>query len=378
MGKRSIIGFIGLGSLALALTGCGIFQGEQVLKEIDNPPEEATYTDNLDEVSEESQEQENNTTDENEAGEVTEPETGESGDTGEEVDATVKRQLYLLDANGMVVPQTLELPKAESNEVAKQALEYLVKGGPVTELLPNGFEAVLPTGTEIISLNLKDGTLTVDVSKEFAEYRPEDEQKILQAMTYTLTQFENVERIKLWINGQVKEEMPVNGTPIVDGYSRANGINIHSKDGVDLMDSEAVTLYYPAQDGDLVYHVPVTQHVETSDLEDYSSIVQALVDGPSFELNLLHIFNPGTSLAEDPTVENGVINLTFNENILNNVEEASITDEVMETLVLTLTDISGIDAVNVEVENIEQVFNEGGTAYTEPVTRETFVPTESL
>src|SRR5699024_402390 len=96
----------------------------------------------------------------NEATTVEESEETNSDDgadlQGEESDEdslgeTVKRELYLIDADGMVAPQTVELPKSE--QVATQAMEYLVKGGPVTDILPNGFEAVLPQGTEILGLN---------------------------------------------------------------------------------------------------------------------------------------------------------------------------------------------------------------------------------
>src|SRR5690625_3051703 len=100
----------------------------------------------------------------------------------------------------MVAAQTLELPISDNKEVATQVLTYLIKGGPVTPILPNGFQAVLPEGTEILGLSLQeDGTLIVDVSEEFEDYEAEDELKILQAMTYTLTQFDSVDRIKLWI-----------------------------------------------------------------------------------------------------------------------------------------------------------------------------------
>ncbi|WP_153464712.1 GerMN domain-containing protein [Sediminibacillus terrae] len=371
MRKRSLIITVGIVSAAFGLTGCGVFQGEQTLKEMDTPPEEASLTDNLDEVTEEEGQQAEEDSQETEGTEA-------GTDTEEAEPTTVERQLYLLDANGMVVPQTLELPQLESKEVAKQALEYLVKDGPVTELLPDGFEAVLPAGTTINSLNLKEGTLTVDVSEEFAEYQAEDEQKILQSMTYTLTQFENVDKVKLQINGKAKEEMPVSGTPIGKGVSRANGINIYNGDNIDLMDSKAVTLYYPAQQGEQVYHVPVTQHVEAEDAEDFASIVQALVDGPSLDLNLLNVFNAGTSLTAEPTIKDGVLTLDFNENILNSVENASIADEVMETLVLTLTDQPGVEAVDVNVADMEEIYNEAGTAYTEPVTKSMFVPTGNL
>ena len=68
-------------------------------------------------------------------------------------------------------------------------MEYLVANGPVTDMLPNDFRAVLPEDTEL-SVNIKDGVATVDFSKEFKNYQPEDEMKILQSITWTLTQFD--------------------------------------------------------------------------------------------------------------------------------------------------------------------------------------------
>ncbi|MCT2537916.1 GerMN domain-containing protein [Aquibacillus koreensis] len=373
MKKHSLWIYMGIISISLILlSGCGLFQGEQTLEEVDAPPEEASYTDDLDEATD-------GETDGETEGENEDAGTDEGTEAGEEAEVveTVERQLYLLDSNGMIVPQTVELPK--DKEVAKQTLEYLVKGGPVTELLPNGFQAVLPTGTEIIGLNIEeDGTLVVDVSEEFSNYRPEDEKKIIEAMTFTLTQFDNVERITLWINGHEQEVMPVNGTPISEGYSRANGINIYQAGAVDLMDSKAVTLYYPTQHNDQFYHVPVTQHIEMDESDSYQSIVQALIEGPSLDLDLLNVFNAGVTLMEDPEYTDGILKLSFNENILDNLEEGSISNEVMETLVLTLTEQPGVDGIDVMVENLEEVFNEDGVPYSEPVTRDMFVPTGSM
>ncbi|UFT97965.1 GerMN domain-containing protein [Radiobacillus kanasensis] len=351
----------------ILLSGCGLFKGEQSLEEMDKPPEEATYTNDLKDAASETSEE----------GKIKESADAEKG--AEATTDTVERQLYLLDSNGMVVPQTVSIPKAESKAVASQVLEYLVKNGPVTELLPNGFQAVLPAGTQILGLDMKEnGTLVVDVSDEFKNYEAESEEEILQAMTYTLTQFENVKKVQLWINGYEQEVMPVNGTPISKGVSRANGINIREGHSVDLMNSEAVTLYYPTQHDGNFYHVPITQHVEVEKDNVYQSIVETLVNGPTLGSNLLNVFNDGTSLTAEPTYKDGVLTLNFNENVLNSVEQASISDKVMETLVLTLTDQPGVEAVDVKVENVEQVFNESGEAYSEPVTRNTFVPTGKL
>lgn len=290
---------------------------------------------------------------------------------------TVARRLYLLSKEGVVVPHTIELPKLDSNEVAAQAVEYLVEGGPISNLLPSGFEAVLPAGTEVIDMNLEeDGTLVVNLTEEFNEYDGEKEQQIIQAMTFTLTEFDSVERVKLWVNGFEQNTMPVNGTPIRDGVSRANGINILDSDAVDLINSEAVTIFYPAQYGESIYYVPVTQHIESDDLN--FGIIEALLSGPTYESKLLHVFNPNIELLDVNVSSDGVLMVEFTEEILADVNEAYIADEVIETLVLTLTDRPDISSVSISVENIEQIFNEHGIPYSEPVTRESFVPTGSF
>lgn len=84
------------------LSGCGLFGGEKATKEID-PPKDVTYVE--DEKA------------------LQEQETAEK----EKAIETVQRELYLIDKNGFVVPQTFALPK--TNAAAKQVLEYLVENG---------------------------------------------------------------------------------------------------------------------------------------------------------------------------------------------------------------------------------------------------------
>ncbi|BBP91349.1 hypothetical protein BsIDN1_49670 [Bacillus safensis] len=60
------------------------------------------------------------------------------------------------------------MPKNEGS--AKQTLEYLVDGGPISNLMPNGFRAVLPADTSV-SVDIKDGTAVVDFSNEFKNYK---------------------------------------------------------------------------------------------------------------------------------------------------------------------------------------------------------------
>src|SRR5699024_3350214 len=111
------------------------------------------------------------------------------------------------------------------------------------------------------------------LSEDFKNYQAEKEVKILEAMTHTLTQFDSVDNIKLWINGVQLTEMPVNGTPISNGYSRNNGINLDVKNKPDLQHSEAVTVFYPkSYQGDISF-VPVTTYINNEKDDVFSSIV---------------------------------------------------------------------------------------------------------
>jgi germination protein M len=287
----------------------------------------------------------------------------------------LKTELYLIDKNGYVVPQTLELPKTTS--VAKQALEYLVANGPVTDLLPNDFRAVLPEDTQV-SVNIKDGVAVVDFSKEFANYQKEDEQKILQSVTWTLTQFDSVEKVKLQMNGHALTEMPVDGTPISDNLSRSTGINIDTSGVLDITNTKPVTVYYIGGEEDSYYYVPVTRRVDTSEKDNITAIINQLVEGPDSKSNLVSEFMPDVKLLEAPKREDGKVTLNFNESIYGSFEEKVISQNLLNALVLSLTEQKGIESVAVTVNGKADLVDDKGKELTEPVTRPEKVNTGSF
>ncbi|GAE26171.1 germination (cortex hydrolysis) and sporulation protein GerM [Halalkalibacter wakoensis JCM 9140] len=302
------------------------------------------------------------------------PDEAEGDEENSGDDATsdsVQRELYLIDSNGLVVPQTFELPKTES--VLKQSLEYLVDGGPVTELLPNGFQAVLPAGTEV-TVNLKsDGMAVADFSNEFKDYNPSQEKQVLEAVTWTLTQFENVDSVQINVNGYKQDTMPVDGTPIGEGVSRANGINLETGSVTDVVNSKAVTLYFLAQHGENTYYVPVTRRVATG-TESLTAAVEELLKGPSNESQLITDFRHEVALIDEPLYENGTVTLNFNESLLSQNQGSAVSSEVLNMLALTLTEQEGIEKVAVQVNGEADILSESGNVV-EPVSRPTLVNT---
>jgi len=337
------------------LSGCGLFGGEEEVKQMDPPKNEA-----VDETVAK--------------GENSETEATEATDQEEATTETVKRDLYLIDNSGLVVPYTVDLPKTDA--AARQVLEYLVAGGPLNEILPDGFRAVIPQDT-VVDVKLEDGTITADFSKEFGTYNPEDEAKILQAITWTLTQFDNVNNVVISVNGYKLDEMPVNSTPIPTDLSRADGINIDNSGVVDITNSRPVTLYFYVQNEDAEYYVPVTKRVENTGDDRVSAVVNALIDGPNMSSNLISEIHQDVKLL-GAKVEDGNVTLDFNEAIFGSFNEKMISKHVINSLVLSLTEQPEVKSVAITVNGSEDVVTEDGKSLTEPVTRPANVNTGSF
>ena len=348
-GKKSVTAL--LLTSAVTLAGCGWLSGEE--KENIDPPADVTMV-----------------------------EEGENLDNLEEeqtaAESTQTQVLYLIDENGYVVPQSLALPLPDDLTVAKQALQYLVQDGPVSEFLPDGFRAVLPAGTEA-DLDIKeDGTAVVDFSEEFKSYNPEDERKILEAVTWTLTEFDTIDRVQIRVNGHDQTVMPVNGTPIGETASRSDGINLDTSGIMDITNTRPVTVYFIHQDDESKYYVPVTKRVSNQVDNKIEAVVQALVDGPSLTSGLLPALNPNVALLEDPKVENGQVTLNFNDGILGSFTDMIITEETLNSLVLSITEQPEVESVSILVNGETEAVTEDGDSLAEPVTRPENVNTGSF
>ncbi|WP_349408064.1 GerMN domain-containing protein [Pseudalkalibacillus sp. SCS-8] len=338
-----------LTGLLVVTSGCGLLT-EETNNEID-PPQEVIY-------------------DEGSSIEDAEQET-DAAVGGKDAPAgateTQQLQVYLVDKNGLVVPQTMNLPLSEEPE--KQVVEHLIQDGKVSNLLPNGMRAVLPAGTEVLDVNVDQGTAVVDFSEEFKDYAAEDEQRILQSLTYTLTQFDKVSAVKIRINGIDQKVMPVNQTPIGDSMSRADGINIETNGVVDVTNSDTVTVYFIGQNDDnQLYYVPVTRVVSSKE-NLVKSTVDELLNGPSYYSGLLTDLRSTVDLVSAPVEEDGVVTLNFNEAILSEEKGTAISDAVLNSLVLSLTEIAGVEKVLIKVNGKSEVLKEDGKLMTEPVSR---------
>ncbi|KAB7708590.1 sporulation protein [Bacillus aerolatus] len=319
--------------------GCGLWPDEK--KEKIDPPQSVVYTDSLAGSEEQKAAQNKN---------------------------VVMTELYLIDKNGYVVSKTMPLSNTKS--LAKQALEHLVAEGPISNLMPNGFRAVLPAGTQVKSVNIEDGTATVDFSPEFKEYEKADEARIVQSITWTLTQFDSVKRVKMQVNGHPLTEMPIGKMALdEEGMTRQAGINMDASGTVDLADTRPVTVYYMAQQGESYYYVPVTKRVSNKEEDQITAVVKELAKGPRAGSGLVTEFLPEAELLEKPVIKDGRVTLNFNEAVLGSFESKMVSEHVLKSLALSLTESGQIESLAIQVGGSSNITTEQGEPLSSSVTR---------
>lgn len=285
-------------------------------------------------------------------------------DTSLEEKATVS--VFLKDPQHYIVPISMEVPYEEG--IAKLVLQYMTVNGPYAHLLPPGFTPILPEGTVVNGMNIDEHVAIIDFSSHFNNYKAEDERKILEAVTWALTEFPTIKEVKIWVDGKLLKEMPVAGIPLDEPLSRAMGINIEQGEGVRISQSTPVTLYFVNQTADdQTYFVPVTRLIEQTDHRARAAMEQ-LVKGPSTPSHLLSAVPADTQILDVQQFDD-LISLFVSDDLFQMHNRAAT--ESLHALVLSLTENSDATKVKITVNNHTEVISMDDVNYSTPVFRPT-------
>ncbi|MBB3109855.1 germination protein M [Paenibacillus phyllosphaerae] len=350
------------GALALPIltTGCGIFS-QEASKQID-PPQNTSQ--NATGAANETAAGQAGATEQT----TTQPTGTETAVQGDQTQLTV----YLKDQHQLLAPVSV-LASLEGNQKAGQkALELMVAEGPYAAELPIGFEAVLPKGTIVNDLTIEDDQklAMVDLSSSFGNYAPEEERRIVEAVTWTLTSLPGVNKVQLSVDGVKLGEMPVDRFPLDEPLTRAVGINLEVDEGVDYSQSTPVTLYFSSvSPSDESYYVPVTRLIDRTDNKAKSAI-QELIAGPLDSItgngSLIPVSTPDVVVK---SIEKGadVVSIALEDSAY--VEGQKMPAELLEALVLSLTENTGIGKVQISINGSSNIMDTNNVDYSKPVSR---------
>lgn len=267
----------------------------------------------------------------------------EPGPGGEPGVGMRKSILYVTDNLGRyILPVTYQVPREEG--IAKAVLSHLVEGGPAHQYLTtSGLKEVLPARTTILGMTIEDGLAVVDFSPQLLQTVDVDHERLLlDALTYTLTEFDTIDRVTLWVNGHLLTKM-THGTPVAAVLTRERGINSPvSAKGT----GNTVTIYLGLDSlASGLLLVPVTRPVASA-AEPSAAALEQLIGGPAGdEVGLLAILPAGTRV-QRLNLEGDTAVVDFSADLA----QAAKLEAAVGAIVLTLTELPNISRVKLTVD----------------------------
>lgn len=261
--------------------------------------------------------------------------------------------MYLIDKNDYVARTVVKIEETDDIEQkARELLDILIVEGKKEEKVPNGFKAIIPEGTKILSLTYKDNILKVDFSSELLDIYKEKEEKMIEAIVYTLTSIKEVKGVIIYVDGEILSKLPKTGINLPGILDRSFGIN-KEYEFTSLSNINDVTIYYISKYNDTYYYVPVTKYIN-NDEEKIKIIIDELASGPTYQTNLMSFLNSNTEVLSSNIVDN-TLELAFNNYIFSDIENKKILEEVMYTICLSIEDNYDVENVSINVDN-EQIY----------------------
>ena len=259
--------------------------------------------------------------------------------------------IYLLDSNDYIARTLITSCNCEAKDKAVDLIEGLTIDGKKSNIIPNGFRSLIPSGTTIKDITLEEGVLTIDFSKELLEINSNYEEKMIESIIFTLTSIDGIDKVIIKVEGEVLTNLPHSKKILHTMLDKEYGIN-KSYELVSINDIESYTLYYVNSYNDNYYYVPVTKYINNDNQDKIKVIIEELSTSPVYESSLMSFLNVSTKLLNYEITDN-TLKLNFNNMILNDITSNNILEEVIYTIGLSMGDNLDVKEVVFMVENEE-------------------------
>ena len=263
-----------------------------------------------------------------------------------------KSVIFLLDSYNMLGRSEVVV-LTNKNDIEKRAIELLnilIQGGSSEDKIPNGFKAILPSETKILSLKYDNGLIKVNFSSDILDIDESMEEKMIEAIVYTLTSIDDVKQIIIYVDGDILSKLPDSKINLPSTLDRSFGIN-KEYDITSSRNINMVTVYYINKYNDNYYYVPVSKFVN-DDREKIKIIIDSLSSSPIYNNNLMSFLNYNTKLLS-ATQDLDTMSLEFNSYIFSDYDKKKVLEEVIYTISLSVEDNYDVNELIFKVDNEE-------------------------
>jgi len=258
--------------------------------------------------------------------------------------------IFLLDSNNYLASTKIIIEKTNTVDIAKELINALIIDSSMQDKIPSGFKSIIPSGTTILSLTYDNNVIKVDFSDDLMNTSIENEERIIEAIVYTLTSLDNVDFIIIYMNGEILTKLPKSKINLPSTLDRSIGIN-KEYNLTGTKDITKTTIYYISKFNDDMYYVPVTK-VNNDTRSKIEIIIDELSSTNVYKSNLMSYLNSNTEIISVNENEDELV-INFNSAILGDINTKDILEEVIYTISMSVSDNYDVETVILSVENEE-------------------------
>lgn len=260
--------------------------------------------------------------------------------------------IYLLDSNNYLAKTKIMITSTSKKELATELIEALIIDSKIQDRIPNGFKSLINSNTKINNITIDENVIKIDFNEEILNTNIDIEEKIIESIVFTLTEIDNIDKVIIFINGEILSKLPKKNKTLPTTLDRSFGINkeydISNKNNI-----YKTTVYYISEFNNNIYYVPVTK-VNNDSRDKIEIIIDELSSSKTYTPNLMSYLNNNTKLV-NTILEEDVLNIEFNEYIFNDINTKSILEEVIYTICYSIEDNYNVNTVSMSVNN-EQIY----------------------
>ena len=256
--------------------------------------------------------------------------------------------IYLLDENNYVARLDYMFTATSNKGKIKEIIDILTINNKNTLKIREGFKAIIPENTKLISMEIKKDLVCLNFSSEILNVDEKYEEKLVEALIYSITALKDINKISLAINGKRMEKLPRSNKKLEEILDRSYKIN-KEYDLKSMHNISEVTVYYLAKKNDYLYYIPVTKYTN-NEKEKVEIIIDELKSSSTYNTNLISYINEETKLINYELLDKSLI-LNFNEQILSDINSSNIIEEVTYAINLSVQE-------NYDIENVSYSIND--------------------
>lgn len=268
----------------------------------------------------------------------------------------VKRRIYLISNDNYTIPLTVSLDKKNNiHEEMLDVINLLKVSSKASNEYVHGF---LSDECHVNSFTFDEKDLTIDFSKEFYDYKETNYSKVLEALTSSILQFDNVDSLSITVEGNSIDNILYRQNTLP--------LNVTSNRPSLMENKEIVTVFYQREyDQDNKYLIPISLYASKGESDNITYVNGLFKKLPSsYQLENLSLYNTISSS------QNQNEEFTLNVNATALIDEQTVTKDLYDIVMLSLDLMGKEEKVNFEIE--------GETLMVEGIYDESDIPVSSI